>query len=268
MKYTNLEAAQRILSAMESDEVNSVNDTVESYQVLLILKSTFYDMATELGLERHDSLFELNASLDADKPTLMHIPSNVARWDWIEYDNKEADETYSNYRRVEFLALDRFLEMQNDLRGMDADVGEMVFQSNGENFNVMYRTDKFPQYFTSYDDSGILFDSYDSSIDTTIQKSKTRCSGSVYPVFEMTDTFTPPLQPTQFSYYINRATSRAFAELKQTNNPDSIREARTQKIHLQKNRRLTPDQPEVMKVARYGRKSFTNMIPQILKQGD
>lgn len=269
MKYTLLEATQLILSAMDSDEVNSINDTVESYQVALLLKSVYYDTATELGLAAHDSLFELNASGDIDQPTLMSLPSNVTRWDWIEYDIIAAGETYSNYRRLEFMNLDDFLVLQNSLIGQSTDVGQMTFSSNGENFNVMFRTDKQPQWFTSFDDDTILFDSYDSSVDTTLQKSKTRCSGAVFPTFTLNDTFTPDLHPTQFAYYINRAKVRAFAELKQAANQEAARETRNQKIVMQKHKRTTIDRPEVLKVgARYGRRNPTQRIPTILRQGN
>lgn len=269
MKYTLLEAVQLILSAMDSDEVNSINDTVESYQVALLLKSVYYDIATELNIAAHDSLFELNASGDVAKPTLMTLPSNVTRWDWIEYDIIDTGETFSNYRRLEFMFLDDFLVLQNSLNGQTSNVGQMDFTSNGETFNVMYRTDKQPQWFTTFDDDTLLFDSYDNSVDTTLQKSKTRCSGAVYPTFTLSDTFTPDLHATQFAYYINRAKVRAFAELKQAANQEAARETRNQKIVIQKHKRTVIDKPEVLKVgARYGRRNPTQRIPTILRQGN
>ncbi len=268
MKYTHLKATQEILRAMESDEINSISDTVESVSVAQLLEAVYYDLATELGLEEHDGFFELNASGDVAKPTLMTLPTNITRWDWIEYDIIDTGETYANHRRLEFVPIDEFVEMQNSLRGQTSGVGQMNVTSNGETFPIMYRSDKQPQYFTTYDDDNILFDSYDSSVDSTLQKSKTRCYGATYPTFTQSDAFIPDLHPTQFSYYINKAKLRAFAELKQTTNPEVARETRNQKIRVQVNRRTTPDRPEVFKVARYGRKTNINTIPNNLRQGD
>ncbi len=268
MKRTLLELTQELLSAMESDEVNSINDTVESYSVALLLKGVYYDCATELGLHSHDNLFELNASGDSEKPTLMTVPSNVIRTDWIEYDIKTSTESYSNYRRLDYMQLDQFLAMQNALSTQGDVVGEMVVSSNGENFNVMYRNDKEPRYYTSYDDYNIIFDSYDATEDTTLQKSKTRCYGSVYPTFTLADTFTPDLEPQQFAFYYNRAKVRAFAELKQVANSEAAKETRNQKIILQKHRRVLNDVPPILKVARYGRSAPMTAIPTNLKQGD
>ncbi len=51
MKYTLLEIVQEILSDMDSDEVNSIDDTTESEQVATIVKSTYLSMMlTETGL--------------------------------------------------------------------------------------------------------------------------------------------------------------------------------------------------------------------------
>jgi len=254
MIRTHLEMVQEILSALDSDEVNSISDTVESNQVSLLLRSVFYDCAVDLGLPEHETLFELNASGDIAKPTLMFAPSNVIRIDNIKYDIKETGDTYSNHRAVEYMVFDEFLRRQNNLVGQTADVGEMVVVQNSESFPVMYRTNKMPQYFTTTNDNGYIFDSFDSAEDTTLQKSKTMCQGVVYPTYTLSDSFTPDISPQAFSYLINRAKVRAFAELKQTQNTEAAGESRRQKIILQKKKRITPDEPEVMKAPRYGRK--------------
>ena len=149
MKYTLLESVQLLLSSLDSDEVNSISDTVESYQVALLLKSVFYDIASELGLAEHETLFELVASGSASQPTLMTVPSNVIRWDWLEYDNKESGDTTADYVRVDYTPLDTFLVMQNAIRDND-NTGQMSFPSNGETFETIYRNDKHPQWYTTF----------------------------------------------------------------------------------------------------------------------
>ena len=272
MRYTNLEAVQLMLSSLDSDEVNSIHDTVESNQVALLLKSVYYDIATELNLYEHNSLFELNASLDADQPTLMHVPSNVTNIDWVEYDCRVDGDTYPDYQRIQFVPLDEFLTSQNSLRNETADVGEIEFTVHAETFTTMYYDNRAPQCYTSFDDYTLLFDSYDSTIDTTLQKSRTRCSGRMIPEFTMSDSFTPDFNPQQFAYYINRAKVRAFAELKQAPNQEAASEARNQKIMIQKRKRIVENIPEVYRVgARYGRTAPMNApysVPNYLRQGE
>lgn len=255
IKYTLLEMVQIILSAMDSDEVNSINDTVESYQLALLLKSCFYDMATDLQLPEHEGLFQLTASGSASLPCVMTVPSTVCTLRTIKYDVRESGETYPNWRELEFLPLDQFLEYQNGLRGEDAaTLVSMAVTSNGNTHTVLCRNTVGPKYFTSFDDTTLLFDSYDSIVDTTLQQSKTQCFGSVYPTFTLSDSFVPALDPTQFSYFLNKAKVRAFFELKQQENPEAAAEARKQKISIQKRKRRTPDTTDFAKVPKYGRK--------------
>lgn len=268
MKFTHLEMVQEILSAMESDEVNSISDTPESTAVSLLLRSVYYDLAIDLNLPAHETLFELDASGDATKPTLMTVPTNVSVVHEIKYNTKTTSETYSNYTILDFKRFGDFLADQNALRNDTSGVGQLTFTNNGETFEMMYRTDKMPQFYTTMDDRIFLFDSYDNTEDTTLQKSKTLCSGIVYPVYTLSNGFIPDLDAAQFSYFKNRAKVRAFAELKQAPNQEAAGEARRQHIIIQNRKRITPDFPPVFNLkTRYGKKEgLTNRIPKILKQ--
>lgn len=253
MRYTLLEMVQHILSSMDSDEVNSIADTVESSQVVSLLKGVYYDLATDLGLPEHETLFELQPSNTITKPTLMSVPSNIYKVNWIKYDNKAATDTYKDYREVQFMPFDEFFQMQSGLRGLTTSVGQQNILMNSETFEIMYRSDKHPQYYTCLDDNQYFFDSYDVSVDDTLQKNKTMCHGVAYPVFTESNSFVMDLSPQQFSLFLNTAKERAFVELKQQTNVVATKEARRQKIINQKRRRITPDVPEIYKVPRYGR---------------
>lgn len=243
-----------ILSAMDSDEVNSISDTVESNQVALLLKTVFYDCASDLSLPEHHTLLELEASGSTDRPTLMTLPSTAVNVKWIKYDAKEDGDTTSNYKSLTYLPFEDFLLRQLSLREWTEDVGQMTFTQNGESFEMMYRTDVAPTYYTTTNDNQVIFDSYDSEVDDTLQKSKTMAFGTVYSTFTLSDNFTPDLNPQQFSYYLNKAKARAFSELKQVTNQEAAGEARRQKIAHQARMRSTPDLTEFQKAPKYGRK--------------
>ncbi len=254
IKYNLLEMVQLILSSLDSDEVNSYDDTVESNQVALLLKSVYYDMASELNLPSSNETFELEASGDVNKPCLMIMPSNVIELTAVNYDNMLSTESYSNYLEVKPMSFDDFLEMQTPLRDQTTNVGEQDITVNSETFEVMYKSNKMPQYYTVIDDDQLLFDSYDSDEDSTLQKSKTWAWGKVYPSWTFSDTFTPELNPQLFSLYINRAKTRAFAELKQSANRESASVARKLEIVAQKDKRRATVQTELQKNPRqYGR---------------
>lgn len=253
MRYTLLEMVQTLLAAMDSDEVNSISDTVESQQVATMIKGVYYDLAVDLQLPEHDGLFELTASGDSSKPALMTVPSNVCRIDQIRYNTQLSTETYSNYQNVYYKPWNEFQDMQQSLRDATSNVGEMTFTNNGETFEIMYWSNRMPTWFSSVDDYTLVFDSYDSDEDTTLQKSKTQCYGAVYPTWTEVDTFEPDLDPTQFSYLINRAKVRAFAELKQAANQEAAAETRIQKIRNQTVKRRVPNLTEHERLPKYGR---------------
>ena len=71
-----------------------------------------------------------------------------------------------------------------------------------------------PDYYTSFDDRYLCFDSYDSSIDTTLQTSKTMVLGVKLPSFTMVDGATPDMDDTIFPYYLAEVKSRALSLLK------------------------------------------------------
>jgi hypothetical protein len=256
MIYTLLEIVQKTLSAMDSDEVDSYDDTVESLQVAHVAERKYYEMAIDLGLPEHEGLFELNASGDVDMPTLMTAPSNVVKVFNIRYDNKLTSETNKNYKEVQYLPFKDFLTLQNGHRENDADVvGEMAFTANGETFDIMFAQDKMPQFYTTFDDRTYIFDSYDDTEDTTLQKSKTMCQGIVYPTWTMGNTFTPDLNPAAFPYYLNTVIDACFVELKQQQNINAVQSARRQKVVLQKRKLSSPGQSDFERTSRnYGRK--------------
>jgi hypothetical protein len=183
----------------------------------------------------------------------MTIPDNVKNIDWVKYNNKLDAETHANYKDVTYLELTRFLEMVNRFRS-ETNIGTMDITNNSETFEILFRTDKHPTYYTSLDDDMLIFDSYFSDDDTTLQKSKTMCSGSIYPVFTLSDSFTPDLNMTQFALLLNACKERAFVELKQMENVNAARESRRQRVINQYQKQRAEKIPAVYTAPRYGRR--------------
>lgn len=84
-EQTLLTMVQNILSAMSSDEINSISDTTESMQVAQIIQNKYYDLAARGDLTQHETLFQLLPSNDVTQPTLMFIPSGISKLDWLQY---------------------------------------------------------------------------------------------------------------------------------------------------------------------------------------
>lgn len=247
MRYTLLQMTQDILSSMSSDEVNSISDSPESLQIATILKHKYFDIINRVDLPEHDQLIQLRPSLDPTKPVLMYVPDGVCDVKWIKYfdsnplDGNTADDfahdlnvdvtnTLTNpgsappgYLYVSILPTDEFLNYVNAFSPDDTDVLSYTFADNSNNFpgnfKFFYKNDRQPTYCTIISNYYVLFDSYDSAIDSTLQGSKSMVLGSIIPVFLMEDNFIPDLAEEQFQLLVNEAKALAFLELKQMPHP-------------------------------------------------
>lgn len=255
MKYNLLEIVQRILSAMGSDEVNSYDDTVESSDVANIVKETYWYLVGRMDLPANHNVFKLDASGDSTKPVLMTRPSSVLDIDYIKYSSDDADGN-TEFKQIMYLPLEEFLERTLTLKESDTNVGEMEVPVNGVNFQFKFRNDLKPTYYTTLDDETIIFDSYDSSVDSTLVSSKTLCYGKLIPTFTMSDSFTPDLDAEQFQLLLNEAKTQAFFELKQVENAQSNERARKSFISTQRTKQSIPsNRPAIKRTPNYGRSS-------------
>lgn len=251
MKMTLLDMVQSILSSMNSDEVNSISDTVESRQVAQIIKTVYYNILTRADFPEHVKLVNLDPSGDPDMPVLMLRPDNVVRIVWIKYDiSDEGDVDKPNYRYVTILPNEQFLQMVHMMNPEESDVSSMSF-----NDHVYYfKNNSHPTYCTIVQDKYIIFDSYNSSVDTTLQDVKTLCKGTVVPVFSMTDDFIPDLDTNMFPLLLNEAKTLAFLELKQTVHELAAVEARRQWRNVQRIKHTTKRPTDFDSLPNYGRK--------------
>lgn len=245
MKYTLLELSQDVLSSMDSDEINSISDSVEAQQVVKILKTVYDDIITRGDLVSNRTLFNLDASGDPDKPILMTKPATIDRIIWIKYNRILEDGVDPNWVELQYLKPEDFLTMSQNMNTSEATVDSLVLDiSNlgGTIFTarIHYRNDVGPCYYTSFNDTTVVFDAYDSAVDSTLQTSKTLCSGNRKTDFVEEDTYIPNLQPNQFALLLNEAKSLAWAELKQTPHPKAERTAKRNWAHLSKTQRNIP----------------------------
>lgn len=211
---TLLEIVQDILNSMDSDEVNSINDTLEAMQVAQIVKTTYYNIIDGKDWPQLYQLYQLTGLGDTTKPTHMQIPENVVDVDWVVYNVRKTTDTKDKYTPIKFIAPFDFMAMVNK---RDSSASNILQVTDTVVLNIL--TDKAPQYYTSFDNGYVIFDSYDVDVEDSLQSSKTQCYGKVHPTFTLDDDFVADLPVQAFSYLLNESKSTAFAELRQTQNP-------------------------------------------------
>jgi len=263
IRYTLLEIVQRILSAMDSDEVNSISETTESYQVALLVEGVYNDLLAESNLPETGTMFELTETTDTTKPTLMTVPSDITSLEWVKYNIQEDADDFPDWKEIKFKEIKDFMEIIDSYNGLDdtdiVDTFDHAIANNSvtDTITFSYRTDVAPTYYTSFNDGTLIFDSYDSTVDlTTLVKSKTQCWGSISPTFTLSDTFVPTLSLAQQSLLMNECKARAFVELKQANNNNAEGHARRLRIRLRNSKRRMPHDERwpLNTLPNYGRK--------------
>lgn len=249
-KKTLLAIVQDILNDMDGDEVNSITDTTESQQVAQIVQTTYEEIIANRYWPTASTLVQLTASGDSNKPNFMQIPETVQDLKWIRYNKRTSTDTDDKYSEVFYLYPDQFIDFLNARKDSESNVTQ-ISDDSGIELNVL--NDRGPTYYTSFDDEWLVFDSYDSDVDTTLQSSKTQCLAYVEPTFTQSDTFIPDLPAKAFPYLISEAKSVAFNALKQVPNAKEEQRSRRQRGKLAREKNRTTDGIRTTKS--YGRSS-------------
>lgn len=291
MKTTLLEMVQDILSNMSSDEVNSIGDTTESLQIATIIRQKYLDIINRLDLPEHDQLVQLNPSLDSTVPVLMYVPEGISDIQWIKYfdSNTNASVSVSNhttdiingvppinqtnptpvsppgYKYVTVLPNTQYIDYVNGFDPSSFDVEKFTFEDTSNKFNnaftFYYKTDKTPQYCTILSNYYVIFDSFDTTQDSTLQASKTMALGSVLPVFNMVDNFVPDLAEEQFGLLLNESKALAFFELKQQPHQLAAKEIDRGWSSIQKKKSISNKPTYFDQTPDFGRKAMYNWKP-------
>lgn len=214
-KMTLLEMTQDILSDMNSDEVNSISDSLEATQVANIIKSTYYNIIDGRDYPWLKELFQLGADGTSTRPTHLALPATIIDLEWIKYNRRKTTDTKDRYEKIKYKTPEEFLTYTNTRNSAASNV-KVVSDPSG--IKVFVFNDKSPSYFTSFDDETLVFDAYDSAVDTTLVASKTQCFGKRSVTFTISDSFIPDLPVQMFTYLLAEAKSNCFVTLKQMPN--------------------------------------------------
>lgn len=278
MKQTLLSMTQSILSALSSDEVNSISDTTESLQVVEIIKQVFLNISARSGILEQNQLFQLDPSIDITKPVIMYKPEHINKLEWIKYyDEHVAADTNDDFQHdlnvdiisqggsssaapqwkyVTILPIQQFLDYVNNYNPNDTTVQTYSFTTTGGTFNLLYKNNCTPRFCTILQNYYVLFDSYDNTVDSTLQSSKTQCFGQGTVEWVNEDSFIPNLDENQFPLLLNEAKSLAFLELKQMSHPKAEQEAKRQWGTIQRTKSLADSPTSFQQLPDFGRRKL------------
>lgn len=224
---------QEYLDSTSGFYVDSIFETDESQQVAKIAERVYYRMLQQFP----DLLFtmkdtNLDAVSDPDKPNFLLIPKQIQEIQESEiyYNVSEFDGDTLQYRKIQYVTPKQFLELT--AKRSDSTSNSRVVEGFDSNRMVIY-TDRFPQYCTSFDGKYVVFDSFNSQHDTTMQASKSRVVATEQPVFLQENDFVIPIPEHLSETYLDMFLDEAYNLVYQQPNAMLSQRARSARIKLQ-----------------------------------
>lgn len=243
---------QSILNSMDGSQVNSYTDTLESTAIATIIQDNYNYIVAQQNLPEDYTLFELTASGDSTLPTVMYLPPGYTNMEWIKYNTAISGDAY--LEDVEYMDLDQFLREMYLLNTTMTGVGHGTITIGTDTIDLFFHNDTKPRFYTTFNDSTIIFDAYNSVVDTTLQKAKSLAYGLKFPTFTLSDNAVPTLDEDMFPLLLNESKAQAFVELKQAGNANAERKIKQGWINTQTNRKSIRDWDEIWdRLPDYGR---------------
>lgn len=229
MKKPLLEMVQDILTEMDSDEVNSIDDTVESQQVATIIKNCYLEIISNRNWDFLKRMINIDSSGDLSKPSHLRLPTTVKELIFFRYDCTKVTDTNLIYRDVKYKYPDEFLRLTSGRNTSNDDVTVVTDISGTQLFII---NNQPPTYWTSFDDQYIVCDSYDSAVDDTLKASKTQVYAVVEPVWVHEDDAVPDLPSEAFSMLEEESKSTCMLKLRQITDQKAEQKTKRQQSWL------------------------------------
>ena len=209
-KITLLEIVQNILNDADSDNVNSINDTVESVQAAMVVRDVYRQIVDLHDLGTLKTVVQLTAT-SGTTPNVMERPEGFHTIEWVKYDKRLTAGGVQNFERVDYMDPGDFLDMVHMRSTSDSNVTAVTL-STGIIIPVV--NDQAPQYYTIMDRGSdeLVFDSYDSGLETNLQTSKSVAYGTSRPDLTLADATTLAL-PRHLETLVQREARAMFFDL-------------------------------------------------------
>lgn len=247
-RLTLLKVVQNYLDYVDGFSIDSIQDSEEAQQAANIAEHVYYRLIDK-NRDTPSRMYvgSLDASLDMTKPCILRIPSDVNRiHDSVVSYNVDTDGGVF-WQTVQYISPEEFLKVVSiSTEPSNTEVMEV----NGIPFVIL--NDRFPMYCTSFDDEELVFDSYHSLYDDTLQESKTRVIGTQSVVFLQEDDFVIPLPDRMHSGYCDAVINECCEALRDIQKPTVARYANAFMAKMQQSQKRVGDKHAIKK--KFGRR--------------
>lgn len=204
---------QRISEYMDGETISSINETREATQIANIVKETYQYLLQTRQINTRDSIIHFDNIVESEnKPNYLKYKDTVFEVFDLQYKDLES----GRYGKVQYLEPELFLNKALSLDPNDENVQQVLDYSD-----IVYyvKNNKQPDYYTSFDDIHIAFDSFNKDVENTIHDNNVIAQGRYMPEFKVEDDFVPNMAPQHFPLLLSKSKEVAGVELKEYTNP-------------------------------------------------
>jgi hypothetical protein len=232
-RYTYLEIVRSIvedLNGLDNPEtIYTLDQTLQSTMVKRIVKETYFQIISGRDWAHLWEALQLTET-SGSTPTHMTIPDNAMEIEYIKYNIRKSTDTKDRFIDMKRMEPHDFMRMVDSRDSSASDI-DVITDPSGIFINVY--NDRAPVYWTSFNDSTIIFDGYDSAVDATnLVAAKTQCRAQLYPTVTESDTFVFDMPSQMFNLLLAECKSVAYVVLNRQSNPKFEQISNTQRRRL------------------------------------
>ena len=213
MAKTLLAYVQDCLESMVSDSVSTItgaSSTEEAIVIANIAKQTYEFMHAQFDWPYQKTITTLEGISDPTRPTYLRIPDDVQEVLWFKYNNKN----------VKYKSPEEFLDISISRKAAFDNADATVTSTTTLTGITFYVKNNGPAtYYTSFDNEHLVFDAYESALDTTMQQSKTMAYVVMADDFTLSDAFVPVLPKSMEPMFQAEINAAAHLLLRQQASP-------------------------------------------------
>jgi hypothetical protein len=244
MKRTILKLVQDLGEGINTDEIDTLDETEEVVRIQNILEQTVKEILDRKTWEfMKDKVRQLDVRTDATQLNTLLIPDDVILIKCLRYKDDQG-----KFYNVTYLQACDFIKKIQSRTSTDTDI-DIITNSDG--VELLVRNDIVPRYWTSFDEETITFDAYNLATGSGNLIADSVIIADVMPVTDFTDPTAVLNIPERMETLVfNEALTTCNYRIRQTRDPRADRVARRQGISLRENEHKTKKDK---KVRRYGR---------------
>lgn len=234
-RYTLLEMVQEVGRAINSDEITTLDESIDAIDIKMVVLTTLEDLTNRREWAwRRNQLRIATPPLSGALKVVLDLPSDCDAVTEFSYRTDVYGSNQATFTPLTYLSPKDFLTLVNSRNLTDPTVDTIVTTPDARPIYVY--NNKAPSYYTQFDYGAIVCDAYDKAVDPTgLSAGRTMVLATVS--IDTTGAATNPAWvadiPTKFfQLWLQEARAVAANQLRQTPNARFEREARRTYLRL------------------------------------